>query len=203
MTLLKKKFLDPSAEWEEVGDPEGRYVIAADVATSGAVSADFSAFLVLRINKTDGTKTVVHIKRVKGMDVSKQIDTLEMMANDFNRCLVLVEKNNVGVALIQELIKRNVNVEEFVTDRPKKEGAIRYLQNEISRGRIHCPVEFETYPELRALYEELVAFGIRIKRGKETMEALSGHDDTVDALWLANLAAQGENTAPAHIILQD
>jgi len=203
-TLLKGKFLDDETHWEEMPEPGVDYVVSADVATSGAASADFSAYVVLKILRNeDNRKQVVNIVHKKGIEVATQVDMLQELAHRFNNAKVLVEKNNVGVALIQELIRRNVNVEEFVTDRPKKEGAIRYLQNEIRRGRLTAPSNIDMVPELKSLYEELRSFGIRIKRGKERMEALSGHDDLVDALWLANIAAQSSVSSPAVAIVQN
>lgn len=203
-SLLRENFLSRTAQWENEAIPGAHYVIAADVATSGAASADYSAFIVLRIDKeNDNKKFIVHIVHKKGSEVSEQIDILHDLSKKFNNAFVLVEKNNVGVALIQELVKRNVNVEPFVTDKPKKDGAIRYLQNEISRARIRCPWDFNLHPETKKLYEELLSFGLKVKRGKERMEALSGHDDLVDALWLANLAAQDKTSGPSFVIIQD
>jgi len=118
----------------------------------------------------------------------------------FNNAMVMVEKNNVGVALIQELIRRNVNVEEFVTDKFKKESAIRFLINEMQNGRLWFP---EETVEIKSLKNELRQFGIKEVRGKERLESLSGHDDLVDSLWIANMATQKYSGGSSFAITQD
>lgn len=169
---------------------DSQFVIGVDVATSGAASADYSAFIVLENLRTDsGSKRIVrHIVHEKGMEISEQIDTIQSLSLKFNNAIVVVEKNNVGVALIQDLIKRNVNVEEFVTTRDKKEGMIRYLVNEMKNGNFYFP---EETLEITNLRKEMLNFGIKITRaGNERMEALSGHDDLVMALGMAVLKTQ-------------
>lgn len=173
-----------------------QFIIAADVATSGSVSADYSAFIVLQVSSEEGhhSKIVRHIIHEKGMEVSTQIDTLAKLSRDFNNALVIVEKNNVGVALIQELVKRNVNVEEFVTTKDKKEGMIRYLVNEMKNRNLWFP---EPVKEIIALKKELLNFGVKVnKAGRERMEALAGHDDMVISLAIANEAAQNVGGLP-------
>lgn len=178
-----------SANHNEGGE-ESRYFIGVDVATSGAASADFSAFIVLEVRPTEkGIRKIVrHIIHVKGMEISEQIKTIKELSDRFDNALVMVEKNNVGVALIQELMKMNVNVEEFVTTGPKKEGMIRYLATEMANGNVwFC----EDNEEIKKLKNELINFGVKITRaGNERMEALSGHDDMVMAFAMANQASQ-------------
>jgi len=166
-----------------------QYVIGCDVATSGGASADFSAFIVLKILRTDQgnkkyVKWIVHkkgmpitgIKDVNGNIIETgQVDTIEELARNFNNALVVVEKNNVGVALIQELQKRNINVEGFVTTAQSKPGMIRYLVNEMTNDNLKIPMVGEECIKLR---NELSNFGIIMTRtGAEKMEALAGHDD--------------------------
>jgi len=193
-------------------DHNGNYLIGVDVATSGAASADYSAFIVLElIEKKDGMKKVIrNIVHVKGMEITGdvgadgeiidygQIETIIDLYNRFNMGLVVVEKNNVGVAHIQELQKRNVNVEEFIMDRPKKEMLIRYLVSEMKQGNLVIPADME---EVKALKKELLNFGIRRTRsGKERMEALSGKDDLVIALALGNYKAQDFSGLPFAVV---
>ena len=137
------------------------------------------------------------------MPIRDQIDTLERLSYHFNNAYVLVERNNVGVALIQEMENRSLNVGSVRSDRQKKEGAIRYLISEMKRGRFFIP-EDEEHPELEELRKELKGFGVRIKRGKEFMEAVTvKHDDLVDALYWANLASQVGDSGQAFAITQD
>jgi hypothetical protein len=193
------------------GHPDKTYVIGADVATSGAASADFSAFIVLEVTEGPSKehddddyivakKVVRHVFHEKGVEVSEQIDIIEELSKNFNDAYVLVEKNNVGVALIQELEKRNVNVESIVTDKFKKEGAVRFLINEMKRRRLIFPEEEE---EIKRLKDELRNFGVKLKGNKERMESLSGHDDLLTALWTANLATQQMGGGCSYAVTQD
>ena len=221
-TLLEKVF-SRDYEWQDYGSPDGLYYIAADVATSGEASADFSAFVVLEykepkaetvfnkknfkyeVQETSTVEKIVrHIVHVKGMPIKEQVDTLEMLSSRFNSAYVLVERNNVGVALIQEMENRGLNVGSIRSDRQKKEGAIRYLISEMKRGHFFIPYDDGTHEELNSLHKELKGFGIRIRRGKEFMEAVTvKHDDLVDALYWVNLASQSGESSQAYAIIQD
>jgi len=212
---LVESCVDSNYEITFVGEQNKIYIQGCDVATSGAASADFSAFIVLELLETaTGYKKIVrHIVHEKGMPITGerdidneiidpgQVDTIQEISQRYNNAVTIVEKNNVGVALIQELVKRNVNVESFVTDKAKKEGMIRYLVNEMMNGNLIIPDET---PEVRELKKELTNFGVRkTKFGRERMEALSGHDDLVIALAIANTAAQQYNLASGVAICQD
>jgi len=211
---LLKEAQDPDEKIIYKDDHNGNYVIGVDVATSGAASADYSAFIVLELVETkQGMKKIIrHIVHEKGMqitgDVDKegnvinmgQVETIVDLYERFNYGLVAVEKNNVGIAHIQELLKRNVNVKEFVTDRNKKYAMIRYLVSEFKQGNLVIPDDTE---EVRRLKQELLNFGVRrTKSGKERLEALRGHDDLVMALAIANYSAQELNNL-AFAIVQD
>ncbi len=207
--------------WEEY--PQGtayerenkRYMIGVDVATSGAASADFSAFVVIELVETQhGMKKIVrHIVNEKGAPVSSeydkegnivkgaelgQVERIHDLYNRFNFARTVVEKNNVGVSIIQELEKRNVDVEQFVTDRYKKESMIRYLVSEMNNKNLMIPKTQKQ--EIRDMIKELNNFGVkRNKAGKERMEALSGHDDIVMALAIVNYASQNTLVNPMGI----
>lgn len=181
----------------EDSTPSKTYILGVDVATAGEASADNSSFLVLEILKTDnGVKKIIRFLQVeKGMPVSTQIDTIQETSNRFNHCYTVVEKNNVGVALIQELQKRNVPVDEFVTTKASKDNMLRYLVSEMKNGNLFFCDET---PEIRMLKRELLNFGVvrNAKTQKERMGALSGHDDMVISLAIANYAASFMTSTP-------
>jgi len=209
--------VDEQYKWEDMGQPSFNYIIGVDVATSGAASADFSAFIVLKLipTKVGMKKVVVHIVHAKGMPISSELDISGKVIDEFNKGQadiiaelskrfhnprVIVEKNNVGVAVIQELIKRNIAVEQFVTDKYKKEGMVRYLVSEMQYKNMLFPPVSEGR-EIKSLLKELNSFGVKTNRaGKERMEALSGHDDLVIGLALANQAAQTGGSLPFAIL---
>ena len=176
--------------------PAKMYVMAVDVATAGEASADNSAFVILEIMPTEhGVRKIVrHVTAVRGMPVSEQIDNIQELSNRFNHCYTVVEKNNVGVALIQELQKRNVPVDEFVTTKASKENMLRYLVSEMKNGNLFfC----EESPEIRGLKREMLNFGVvKTHAGKERMEALAGHDDMVISLAIANYSASFMSQLP-------
>ena len=205
MTVFSEHLISSVSDGQEKyyyspNDKEETFIIGVDVATSGAASADFSAFVVLGLKNTStGQKKVIrHVIHEKGMPISEQISTIAELANRFLNAVVIVEKNNVGVALIQELARMNVNVEEYITDRPKKDGWIRYLVNEMKNKNLWFP---EETTEITKIKRELVNFGVkRNKAGKERMEALTGHDDMVMALAMANQAAQDTGSLPFAVL---
>jgi len=224
-SLFKKKSvlkcIDKNYQPEEV--PTGNnslsktYALGADIATSGAASADESAFVTIEILETrNGMKKIIRkVQFEKGMPITSdydnsgemlsgaeigQVETLQKISRAFNNARTIVEKNNVGVALIQELQKRNVYVEEFVTTAERKKDMVRYLISEINHGNIIFP---EPNAEIQKLIDQILNFGIKInKQGKERMEALSGHDDGFMALAIVNYNIQ-QSQSCAFAITQD
>jgi len=189
---LLRRCTDGSENFIEEGIEGKQYVVGVDVATSGAASADFSAFVVLELRpdkeKEEETlkKYVKYIYHEKGLPVDEQVRIIADISRSFNDAYVLVEINNVGVSFYQKLVSMNINVGQFRTDSHTKKDLIRYLINEMRTGHLFFPVDV---PETQKLKEELRNFGVRRTRGKERMEALSGKDDLVMALALANKAA--------------
>lgn len=217
---LVNSCVDPEYEyWYSIPDktPNCVYVTGVDVATSGAASADYSVFLTFQIKETDkGQKKILrNIIHEKGMQISGEVDretgellslgqveNIQDVSRRFNNSFVVVEKNNVGVALIQELEKRNVNVTSVTMDKPKKDNIIRYLVSEMQNKNIVIPGKGEV-PEIRRLIKELTNFGVRrSKQGKERMEALAGHDDLVMAMAIANDASRNLSGLP-YAVCQD
>jgi len=194
-----------------------QYIIGGDVATSGAASADESAFIVLEIIDTrNGIKKIIRKAQFeKGMPITSEYDTygkrlsdselgqvesIQKLSYTFNNARTVIEKNNVGVALIQELQKRNVYVEEFITTTERKKDIVRYLISEINHKNIIFP---EPDTEIQKLIDQISNFGIKInKQGKERMEALSGKDDGYMALAIANYMVQ-QSMSCAYAIVQD
>lgn len=182
---LIKKCVDPDIEPLENGKEGMFYVIGADFASSASNTADYTAFVVIEYVQ-DQPKKVVKIVNRK-MTAEEQEDELIQLARDFNDAYVLVEKNNMGEFLRQRIESANVNVEGFTTTRETKQNAIRYLRAEIAKRRLLFPV-FEG--EFTILRDQLTSFGHKYKRGRKVMEALTGHDDVCDSLWIANYATQ-------------
>jgi hypothetical protein len=204
---------DFDAEKFRAGIEGKQFVIGVDIATSGAASADNSSFVVLEVKEMEeptikrddvskyednaelnlnGSGNYVKIIRYvfteKGVPIPEQVDKIEYLAKLFNNAFVLLEQNNVGIAHLQVLQQRNINVEGFVTSKPKKEAGIRFLYTELHNNKLIFP---NCNSELDKVKEELMNFGIKKTRdGGEKMSAINGHDDRVMALMIANLATQ-------------
>lgn len=217
---LIKKCMENEEKIEDFGKEGKEYFIGVDVATSGSASADYSAFIVLeakpeRIKSTDDEgkvreeevviKIIKHIYHIKGLSIEEQIDKVIELAKRFNDAYVLVEQNNVGVALIQRLQYSGVNVGTFVTSKFKKDNIIRLLVNDMQNGRFKIP---KTGSEVLKLKDELTKFGVKLSHTrtggtKENMQALSGHDDLVMATAIANNAVEDYGSGSTSIICQN
>lgn len=174
---------------------EWSIVAGVDVARSGSASADFSVMIVLAYNYKTQEKQVVHVWREKGLKISIQAERIAEIAKNFGNCYVLVEQNNMGQDMIDELAGTfNVNVDSFVTGGKgqKKDELIRFLINSLEHEQLTFPMGDDWSREVtRELVDELEKFGVTYTpAGNEKYEALSGKDDQVMALALANKATQ-------------
>lgn len=205
--LIRSAVSDDYHLMEKADSGSQIFVTGVDVATAGGASADFSVFITLQVvpTATGIVKIIRKVVREKGMEITGrtmmndegkqvlvspgQMETIANISRNFNNSKVVVEKNNVGVTLIQELQKANISVDEFTTTMSSKDNMIRYLWSELNNKNLIIPADVT--PELRELKKELLNFGVkRLRSGREKMQALSGHDDTVIALAIANLAAR-------------
>jgi len=174
---------------------EWMFVIGVDVARSGSVSADYTVAIVLAYNTVTQAKQIVNIWREKGLKIRDQAEHIARMAHNFNDCQVLVEQNNIGQDMIDDLADNwNVGVESFVTGGKgqKKEELIRFLITAFEREQMIIPQGDEYSRELVApLLDELSKFCVTMTpAGNERFEGVGGHDDTIMSLALANKATQ-------------
>ena len=174
---------------------EWMYVTGVDVARSGAVSADYTVALTLAYNSITQEKQIVHFWRAKGLKISEQSRHIAEIAKSFDNSQVLVEQNNMGQDMIDELADVwNVGVETFLTGGKgqKKEELIRFLITAFEHEQITIPQADEwSREEMSILEGELNKFCVTVTpAGNERFEGLGTHDDTVIALALANKATQ-------------
>jgi len=184
---------EPEFEQIEQGEPGKFYVIGVDLASSASKTADFTSFVVLEYDIETSTKILRKVVNDR-MTAEEQEELLINLAKDFNNAFVMVEKNNIGEWMRQKLESANVYVNSFVTSRQSKQNAIKFLRNELSNKRILFP---PLEGDMTVLRKQLTSFGYKMSRGKRVMEALSGHDDVVDALWIANMATQDAMGSPS------
>jgi len=174
---------------------EWTYVGGVDVARSGAVSADFTVVFILAYNGITQEKQIVHMWRAKGLKISEQAAHIAQIARSFDNCQMLVEQNNIGIDMIDELADTwNVGVETFVTGGKgqKKDELIRFLITAFEHEQITMPQADEWSQEQMSIVEdELNKFCVTITpAGNERYDGVGGHDDAVMALALANKATQ-------------
>ena len=162
---------------------EGYTLIAGvDVARSGSVSADYTVMVVLAYHPQTQEKRIVGFWREKGLKIAVQAERIANMAKNFNNCVVIVEENNIGQDMIDELADtHNVFVESFKTTHKSKDEIIRFLINSFEHEQLIIPQRDENSKDnMKILEDELVRFGVSITpAGNEVYGALTGHDDCV------------------------
>lgn len=183
---LLRKCIDNRLNWMTHGEKNKVYVIGVDLAASASKRADFTSFVVIEYDPDTKVKIVREVINAK-FTAEEQEKELINLASKFNNAFVYIEKNNMGEFMRQKLIEENVNVEGFTTNRTSKQSFIRFLRTEFANKRIFFPTLEEQYEVVKT---QLLSFGYKERRGIAIMEALSGHDDIVDALAAANMATQ-------------
>ena len=121
--------------------------------------------------------------RKKGLKISEQSRQLAEISKKFDDPLFLVEKNNMGQDMIDELIDTwNLNVESFVTGgvSQKKDELIRFLIQAFEHEQIVIPQgNLETHQQMMILLEELAKFSVTYTHaGNEQYKGMAAHDDS-------------------------
>ena len=171
------------------------FVGGVDVARSGSASADYSVMIIMAFNTITNEKQIVHVWREKGLKISEQAKKIADISRRFNHPYILVEQNNFGQDLIDELVdKHNLNIDSFVTGGKgqKKEHLIKFLIISFEHEQIILPQGDETSINIiRVIEEELSKFcELKTPAGNYKYESVGAHDDCVMALALANRATQ-------------
>lgn len=179
--------------------PNWVIVTGVDIARSGSVGADYSVAVVLAYNTINQDKQVVHIWRSKGLKIREQAEKLAYLSKSFGDPYFLVEQNNFGQDMIDDLTdKWNVNVEALTTGAHttgksfKKEELIRFLILAFEHEQIMLPQGDEySRKQIQILVDELKKFCVlTTPTGNEIFKGVGAHDDCVMALALANRATQ-------------
>ena len=112
-----------------------------------------------------------------------------------------VETNGPGQAIFELIKKHERNTKPFFTSQDSKAQAVRKLIYDIEEMSVELPSK-DLMPEL---YNELSAYTYRVNtNGKLSFSHPSGYnDDTVDSLWLANLAREQLGKANGGLYIGD
>jgi len=174
--------------------PNWIYVIGVDTARSGSVSADYTVVTVLAYDCVTQAKEIAYAWRGKGLKISEQARKIFEISKNFGSPMIMVEQNNMGQDMIDELVDNyNCFVEAYqVGGSKKKEELVRFLVNAFEHEQISIPYgNAETRELMDVLIDELGKFCVTITpAGNERYQGVSSHDDFVSSLSLANRATQ-------------
>ena len=174
--------------------PNWTYVMGVDVARSGSVSADYTVAIVLAYDTVSQTKQIVHFWREKGYKISEQAKILSEISRRFNNCLIVVETNNMGQDMVDELVDNyNAFVEPVtVGGRAIKEELIRFLISAFEHEQMIIPGgDSFTKNKMDLVESELSKFCVtKTPMGNEKFMGVGSHDDIVSSLALANKGTQ-------------
>jgi len=181
-------------------DKKCYYYIGVDCARAGTASSDFTVATVLAYNPDTQLKRIVWVWKAKGLKISEQIQKIAELSKYFDNPVILVEKNNMGQDLIDQLVDSfNVNVEAFTTTKTSKDDLIRFLITTFEHEKIIMPMGDEYSRDImNDLNNELSKFVVEItKAGNEVMKGSGrSHDDMVMSLALANRCTQSYGYTP-------
>ena len=147
---------------------------------------DYAVAIIL-----DANGNMVDMYRSKTGSINKLNSELEVFLKRYKPIKTLLELNNVGVSVYEYLYPRIKGLEGFKTTAISKGDLINQLQNSIDDKRLKLP-HHNFIPEV---YNELVNYGFKYseKTRQIQYEAISGHDDVVMSLALANKAYADAN----------
>lgn len=200
---LFRSCCDEKLQMIQKGEPGKKYVIFIDSATSDAPTADYCAMNVWEDDAKNNKFIFRNLFHEKGYPIidpeggkDDQIHKAERLYNDFNKALMVVEKNNAGISLIQGLQAKGIEVIEHfthtsATGRPTlKTGKVDDVVDYIEQGLKTSVVVFPSDPDdiytidaLEKIKTEHLNFGVKKGKSGEKYEALAGHDDIFDASW--------------------
>lgn len=181
---------------------EWQYYMGVDVARAGTASADFTVVTVIAYNSKTQQKRIVWIWRKKGLKIPEQAKNIAMISQNFNHPIILVEKNNMGQDLIDDMVDNyNLNIEAFTTGGKGqgKEDLIRMLMTSFENEKMIMPcADTKSREMLKELDKELDRFVVETtKAGNEVFKGSGrSHDDTVISLALANRCSQSHGYSP-------
>jgi len=209
---LFRSCCDESMTLIQKGEPEKRYLIVVDSATSDAPTADFCAISVWEDDKEGDRIILRNLFHGKGVPVTDPTGGSDDQTNivynfwkRFNQALIIIEKNNAGIALSQS-VQAFINnkegkspelIEHYThqvstgrpTDKPgKANDIINYIEHGIKGGKVVFPANYDDYYTIDALEKvknEHLNFGVKKGKSGEVYEALAGHDDIFDNCWMA------------------
>jgi len=148
------------------------YIAGVDVAQA----VDFTVCSVIDVT----TKQQVYQDRFNRVDFATLEDRLAATYHRYGLTTMIVESNSAGQPVVENLIRRGLNITPFVTTSATKDAIIRALQSAFEHGEIAILNDPTLISELQAFESQRSAAGLFRYSAPSGM-----HDDTVMALALA------------------
>ena len=128
------------------------------------------------------TGKVLNIERWRDSETSMQIARIQQILKNYNIVGGNIEMNTER-GIQQAISKVNPLIKPWQTTLQSKMDAVQNLKKDIEDGTLQLPS-----PKLDPiLYSEMAAYQAeQVSRGIRYTHPSGGHDDSVDALWLAN-----------------
>lgn len=165
----------------------GEVVMGVDLAISEGPRADYDASVI--IEKVGDMNMLIYGERKRIRTIEAKVIRLKELYNRFKPKRILVDKSLVGPAVIQELRKSGLPVEECDFHQINRNNRLVTLRKVIEERRLSIP--FNTQDSLtntfsNILVEELIRFKETTTPAKtKAIVSTGAHDDTVMALALA------------------
>ena len=181
-SLIKRQMISFESN---IRNKTSSYFLGMDMAISRKDTADFTVFTVIEKDK-EGIFWQRKMERFKSDNQAFMIERIKALHKTYNFRKILLEDVGLSQGLVVDASREQdlkFAVEGFKTGSVNKEELISHLLSGLQSGELNIlnnPI----------LLRELGAFGIKkTKTGKQTYEALGGHDDCVISLSLAFEAA--------------
>lgn len=156
-----------------------RYYCGIDTA----IANDFTVCSIF-----DESGRCAKILRFTGTTFEAASKTIVNELKRFNIVGGFCETNSIGAALFELIQPYNRKIKPFTTTQDSKTQGVRKMIADIENGTLILPSK-ELMPEC---YNELSSYTYKVStNGKLSFSHVpGGHDDIVDAIWLANLARE-------------
>lgn len=176
-----------------VGRAGGKFpvYVGVDIAKSGRVGADWWVAVIIEVDQMMN-RTILDIERARGLTLPKQLSKLESIDERYGPVVICAEANALQSFVTDEAIRQtDIPIRPHTTgkDKAKIEEGVPSLVVHFENGKYRLPRgNAESIKKTDVLTYELNHFGWE----GTTVKGKGAHDDTVMALWLAELAIRGK-----------
>lgn len=167
------------------GRKKCHYYIGVDISLTQDNASDWTVIALIEKDENDVCRLIT-FERFKTSNSAEIMRRIKHYAVNFNARKVMIEDRGLSQGICVEMKNDKdigLLIESFKTGKTNKEELVSHLQSGFQAGVLFIP-------ENPVLLDELRRFGVKKDRmGKQTYEALGGHDDVVVGLCLAFEAA--------------